>query len=46
LFQDGVTWLNTIVVSAFKDGKWVFTAVHHAGAPEAVAWIAESFQFN
>jgi len=43
---DGATWIDTIVVSAYKDGKWIFAAVHTGGDPADLAWIPESLAFD
>jgi hypothetical protein len=39
-------WIDTIVVSAYKDGKWVFAAAHTGGDPAELAWIPESLTFD
>ena len=38
--------LKTLVVSAHKDGKWVFLAAHPWQAPNEVAPIVESLTFK
>ena len=38
--------LNTLIVSAFKDGKWVYSAVNTSGDPKEAAWVAESMTFD
>ena len=43
---DGATWMTTIVVSAIKDGKWVYASAHTMGDPAEVAWIPESLSFE
>jgi hypothetical protein len=42
----GVFALTTLVVSAFKDGKWVFLATHTELAPNEVVPIVESLTFK
>jgi tetratricopeptide (TPR) repeat protein len=46
LYADGKTWLNTVLVSAFKEGKWIYITVHPIGNPADVAWIVESLTFE
>lgn len=46
LYQDGFSWVNTIVVSAYKDDKWVYSVVNTVGDPSEIAWIAESLSFD
>jgi TolB-like protein/class 3 adenylate cyclase/cytochrome c-type biogenesis protein CcmH/NrfG len=46
LLQDGRTWITTLVVSAYKEDKYVFLDIHTAGDPEEVAWIVESLRFE
>ena len=41
LYRDRKSWVTTLLVSAFKDGKWVYLATHPRGDPAEVAWIAE-----
>jgi len=42
----GTLPLTTLVVSAFKDGKWVYLATHPRRAPLWVAHIVESLRFK
>jgi len=42
----GTLQLRTLVVSAFKDGKWVYLAIHPRGSPLQVAYIVESLTFK
>jgi len=46
LYRDGQIWVRSLIVSAFKEVKWVALAVHTAGDPNEIAWIAESLTFN
>jgi hypothetical protein len=46
LYGDGALWINTLLVSAFKNDKWVYVAVHPSGNPADVAWIVESLTFK
>ena len=41
LYRDGKSWAITLLVSAFKDGQWVYLTTHPRGDPAEVAWIAE-----
>ena len=45
LFQGSFS-LTTLVVSAFKNGKWVFLTAHPWQAPNEVASIVESLTFK
>jgi len=45
LFQGSFS-LTTLVVSAFKDGKWVFLTAHPWQSPNEVASIVESLTFQ
>jgi len=45
LFQGSFS-LTTMVVSAFKDGKWVFLTAHSWQVPNEVASIVESLTFK
>jgi len=42
----GTLQLRTLVVSAFKDGKWIYLAIHPRGSPLQVAYIVESLTFK
>ena len=42
----GALWVNTIIVSAFKEGKWVYSAVNTSHDPKEAAWVAESMTFD
>ena len=46
LYRGGKVWVNTLLVSALKEGKNVMVAVHPTGDPEEVAWIVESLIFQ
>jgi hypothetical protein len=42
----GTLQLSTLIVSAFKDGKWVYLAIHTRGSPRPEAYIVESLRFK
>lgn len=46
LYRDGKTQITTLLVSAFKDGKWVYLTTDPIGDPSEVAWIVESLTFE
>jgi TolB-like protein/tetratricopeptide (TPR) repeat protein len=46
LLKDGRKWITTLVVSAYKEDKYVFLEIHPTGDPEEVAWIVESLRFE
>jgi uncharacterized caspase-like protein/translation initiation factor IF-1 len=46
LTKDRKKRITTIVVSAFKDDKWVFLSIHTSVHPEKFAPIAESLTFG
>jgi tetratricopeptide (TPR) repeat protein len=46
LYKDGITWMTTSVVSAYKKNKLVCLSTSTAGDSEKIAWIAESLTFQ
>ena len=46
LWKDGTTWINTLLVSAYREKKLVRLTVHPWGDPKEVAWIVESLTFR
>ena len=46
LYRDGKSWVTTLLVSTFKDGKRIYLTTQPRGDPAEVAWIAESLTFE